>query len=103
MEGVEYTRRSGKPRRLSSSEYDWLRREGRCFNCKRIGHVSAACTEDKDLTKKERNRRTAVLKASSSKTKEQKKSRKAQKEELSSEEESNRVNTLEEDSDLGKD
>jgi hypothetical protein len=42
-----------------------------------MGHVSAACTEDEDLTKKERNRRTAVLKASSSKTKERKKSRKA--------------------------
>jgi hypothetical protein len=42
-----------------------------------MGHISAACTEDEDLTKKERNRRTAVLKASSSKTKERKKSRKA--------------------------
>jgi hypothetical protein len=103
MEGVEYTGRSGKPRRLSSSEYDRLRREGRCFNCKRIGHVSAACTEDEDSTKKERNRRTAVLKASSSKTKERKKSRKAQKEESTSEEESSGVDTLEEDSDSGKD
>ena len=103
MEGVEYTGRSGKPRRLSNSEYDRLRSEGRCFNCKRRGHVSAVCTEDRGLTKKESNRRTAVLKASSSKTKEQKKSRKAQKEELSSEEESSRVDTLEEDSDLGKD
>jgi hypothetical protein len=77
MEGVEYTRRSRKPRRLSSSKYEQLRCKGRCFNCKRIGYVSAAYTEDEDLTKKERNRRTAVLKASSSKTKEQKKSRKA--------------------------
>jgi hypothetical protein len=103
MEGVEYTGRSGKPRRLSSSEYDRLRREGRCFNCKRMGHVSAACTEDEDSTKKERNRRTAVLKASSSKTKERKKGRKAQKEESSSEEESSGVDTPEEDSDSGKD
>jgi hypothetical protein len=44
-----------------------------------------------------------VLKASSSKAKERRKSRKAPKEELDSEEESSGVDTLEEDSDLGKD
>ena len=44
-----------------------------------------------------------MLKASSSKTKERKKSRKAQTEELSSEEELSGVDTLEEDSNLGKD
>jgi hypothetical protein len=104
MEGVEYTGRSGKPRRLSNSEYDRLRREGRCFNCKRRGNVSAACAEDDgSAQKKERNKKTAVLKASSSKAKERRKSRKAPKEELDSEEESSGVDTLEEDSDLGKD
>jgi hypothetical protein len=104
MEGVEYTGRSGKPRRLSNSEYDRLRREGRCFNCKRRGHVSAACAEDDgSAQKKERNKKTAVLKASSSKAKERRKSRKAPKEELDSEEESSGVFTLEEDSDSGKD
>ncbi|KAK1914178.1 hypothetical protein P3342_007424 [Pyrenophora teres f. teres] len=51
-------RRSGKPRRLSSSEYDRLRREGRCFNCKRRGHVSATCAEDEDMSeKKGKNKR----------------------------------------------
>jgi hypothetical protein len=104
MEGVEYTGRSGRPRRLSSSEYDRLRREGRCFNCKRRGHVSATCAEDKGLSeKKGKNKKTAVLKASSSKTTEQRKSRKAQKEEPSSDEELSSVDTLEEDSDSGKD
>jgi hypothetical protein len=102
MEGVEYTGRSGKPRRLSSSEYDRLRSEGRCFNCKRRGHVSAACTKDEGSTKKERNRRTAVLRASSSKTKERKKVRRARKEESSSEEESGGMETPDEDSDSGK-
>jgi hypothetical protein len=52
MEGVEYTGRSGKPRRLGSSEYDRLRREGRCFNWKRRGHVSTACSEDEESSKK---------------------------------------------------
>ncbi|KAK1919393.1 hypothetical protein P3342_009117 [Pyrenophora teres f. teres] len=104
MEGVEYTGRSGKPRRLSSSEYDRLRREGRCFNCKRRGHVSATCAEDKDMSeKKGKNKKTAVLKVSSSKTTERRKSRKAQKEELNSDEESSGVDTPEEDSDSGKD
>jgi hypothetical protein len=102
MEGVEYTGRSGKPRRLSNSEYDRLRSEGRCFNCKRRGHVSAACTENEGSTKKERNKRTAVLRASSSKTKERKKVRKARKEESSSEEESGGMETPDEDSDSGK-
>ncbi|KAL7780609.1 hypothetical protein CFE70_010634 [Pyrenophora teres f. teres 0-1] len=104
MEGVEYTGRSGKPRRLSSSEYDRLRREGRCFNCKRRGHVSATCAEDEDMSeKKGKNKKTAVLKVSSSKTTERRKSRKAQKEELNSDEESSGVDTPEEDSDSGKD
>jgi hypothetical protein len=102
MEGVEYTGRSGKLRRLSSSEYDRLRSEGRCFNCKRRGHVSAACTEDKGSAKKERNRRTAVLRTSSSKTKERKKVRKARQVESSSEEESGGIETPDEDSDSGK-
>ena len=44
-----------------------------------------------------------MLKASSSKTKERRKSRKARKEDPSSEEELSGVDTLEEDSDLGKD
>jgi len=103
MEGVEYTGRSGKPRRLSNPEYDRLRREGRCFNCKRRGHVSAQCTKDEGLRKKEKDKSPAVLKVSSSKTKGQKKSRKVRSEETSSEDESSVVDTSGEDSDSGKD
>ena len=76
MDGVEYTGRSRKPLRPSNSEYDQLRREGRCFNCKRRGHVLAQCTKDEGLRKKEKDKSTAVLKVSSSKTKGQKKSQK---------------------------
>jgi len=103
MDGVEYTGRSGKPRRLSNPEYDRLRREGRCFNCKRRGHVSAQCTKDEGLRKKEKDKSPAVLKVSSSKTKGQKKSRKVRSEETSSEDESSVVDTSGEDSDSGKD
>jgi hypothetical protein len=99
MEGVEYTGRSGKPRRLGNSEYDRLRREGRCFNCKRRGHISTACLEDKELSKKA----VGVARASSSRTKERRKSKKTWKEESNSEEESSGVDTPEEDSDSGKD
>jgi hypothetical protein len=98
MEGVEYTGRSGKPRRLGSSEYDRLRREGRCFNCKRRGHVSTACLEDEELSKKP----VGVARATSSGTKEKRKIRKARKEESSSEEESGAIETPDEDSDSGK-
>jgi len=101
MEGVEYTGRSGKPRRLSSSEYDRLRREGRCFNCKRRGHVSTACSEDEELSKKTK-KSVRVARATSSSTKEKKKIRKARKEESSSEE-SGGIETPDEDSDSGKD
>ena len=104
MEGVEYTGRSGKPRRLSTSEYNRLRRERRCFNCKRQGHVSATCTKHAGSPGKEgKSKKTAVLKVSSSKTTGQRKSRKTQEEELSSEEDSSGVDTTGEDSDLGKD
>jgi hypothetical protein len=82
IEGVEYTRRSGKPRQLSSSKYDRLRCEGRCFNCKRRGHVSTACLEDEELSKKT----AGVARATSSSMKEKKGIRKARKEESSSEE-----------------
>ena len=98
MEGVEYTGRSGKPRRLSSSEYDRLRREGRCFNCKRKGHTSAACSEDAEPSKKMR-KTVGAAKASTKKKKE--KSRKARKVE-SSDEESSRTETSEDDSDSEK-
>ena len=105
MEGVEYTGRSGKPRRLSSSEYDRLRREGRCFNCKRRGHISTACSDDKESSKKTKKTKktVGVARAISSGTKEKKKARKARKEESSSEEESVGIETPDEDSDSGKD
>jgi hypothetical protein len=102
MEGVEYTGRSGKPQRLSSLEYDRLRREGRCFNCKRRGHVSTACSEDEESSKKTK-KTVGVARATSSNTKEKKKkTRKARKEEFSSDQESGGVETPDEDSDSGK-
>jgi hypothetical protein len=102
MEGVEYTGRSGKPRRLSSSEYDRLRREGRCFNCKRRGHVSTACSEDEEPSKKKK-KTVGVARATSSDTKEKKKKiKKARKEESSSDQESGGIETPDEDSDSGK-
>jgi hypothetical protein len=58
--------------------------------------------ENEGLTKNERNRRTAVLRASNSKTKERKKVRKARKEESSSEEESGGIDTPDKDSNSGK-
>jgi hypothetical protein len=101
MEGVEYTGRSGKPRRLGSSEYDRLRREGRCFNCKRKGHISTTCLENEELSKQTK-KTVGVAKATSVGKKEKKKVRKARKEETSSEEESSGIETLDEDSDSGK-
>jgi hypothetical protein len=102
MEGVEYTGRSGKLQRLSSSEYNQLRREGRCFNCKRRGHLSTACSEDEEPSKKTK-KMVRVARTTSSGTREKsKKVKKARKEESSSEEESGRMETLDEDSDLGK-
>jgi hypothetical protein len=102
MEGVEYTGRSGKPRRLSSSEYDRLRRKGRCFNCKRRGHVSTACSEDEEPSKKKK-KTVGVARATSSDTKEKKKKiKKARKEESSSDQESGGIETPDEDSDSGK-
>jgi hypothetical protein len=98
IEGVEYTGRSRKPRRLNSSKYDRLRREGRCFNCKRRGHVFTACLEDKELSKKA----VGVARATSSGTKEKRKIRKARKEESSSKEELGGIETLDKDSDSGK-
>jgi hypothetical protein len=102
MEGVEYTGRSGKPQRLSSSEYNRLRREGRCFTCKRRGHLSTACSEDEEPSKKTK-KMVGVARATSSGTREKrKKVRKARKEESSSEEESGGMETLGENSDSGK-
>jgi hypothetical protein len=102
MEGVEYTGRSGKPQRLSSSEYNQLRREGRCFTCKRRGHLSTACSEDEEPSKKTK-KMVGVARATSSGTREKrKKVRKAREEESSSEEESGGMETLGEDSDSGK-
>jgi hypothetical protein len=75
-----------------------LRREGRCFNCKRRGHVSTACLEDEELSKK----LVRVARATSSGTKEKRKIRKARKEESSSEEELGGIETLAKDSNLGK-
>jgi hypothetical protein len=80
-----------------------LRREGRCFNCKRRGHVSTACSEDKELSKKTKKTvRVASATSSGTKEKKNKKIRKARKEESSSEEESGGIETLDEDSNLGK-
>jgi hypothetical protein len=98
MDGVEYTARSGRTRRLSSSKYDQLRRERRCFKCKHKGHFSTACPEDAELLKKT-TKTVGVAKANSSSTK--KKIRKDRKEE-SSDEESSRVETLDNDSNSGK-
>jgi hypothetical protein len=104
MDGVEYTGRSGRTRRLSSSEYDRLRRERRCFNCKRKGHISTACSEDAELPKKT-TKTVGVAKANSSSTEEKKKKkkkiRKARREE-SSDEESSGIDTPDDDSDSGK-
>jgi hypothetical protein len=75
-----------------------LRREGCCFNCKRRGHVSTACLENEELSKKT----VGVARATSSGTKEKKGIRKARKEESSSEE-LGRIETLDKDSDSGKD
>jgi hypothetical protein len=82
MEGVEYTRRFRKPRWLGSFVYDRLRREGRCFNCKRRGHVSTACSEDEESSKKTK-KTVRVARATSFDTKKQN-MRKARKEESSS-------------------
>jgi len=79
-----------------------LRREGRCFNCKRRGHVSTACSEDEESSKKTK-KTVRVARATSSDTKEKKKkTRKARKEESSSDQESCSVETSDEDSDSGK-
>jgi hypothetical protein len=78
-----------------------LRRERRYFNCKRRGHVSTTYLEDKELSKKTK-KTVGVASATSSGTKKKKKIRKARKEESSSEEELGRIETLDEDSDLGK-
>jgi len=101
MEGVEYTRRSRKPQRLSSSEYNRLRREGRCFNYKRRGHVSTACSEDEESLKKIK-KTVGVARAASSGKKEKRKIRKARKKESSSEQSSG-IETSDKDSDSGKD
>jgi hypothetical protein len=75
-----------------------LRREGRCFNCKRRGHVSTTCLENKELSKKP----VRVVRATSSSTKEKRKIRTARKEEPSSKEELGRIETLDKNSNLGK-
>jgi hypothetical protein len=75
-----------------------LRREGRYFNCKRRGHVSTACLENKELSKK----LVRVARATNSSTKEKRKIRKARKKESSSKEELGRIETLDKDSSLGK-
>jgi hypothetical protein len=75
-----------------------LRREGRCFNCKRKEHVSTAYLEDKELSKKP----IGVARANSSSKKEKRKIRKARKEESSSKVELGRIETLDKDSNLGK-
>jgi hypothetical protein len=75
-----------------------LRREGRCFNCKRRGHVSTTYLEDKELSKKA----VRVARANSFGTKEKRKIRKARKEESSSEEELGRIETLDKNSNSGK-
>jgi hypothetical protein len=81
-----------------------LRREGRCFNCKRRGHVSTTYLEDKELSKKIK-KTVRVASATSSRIKEKKKKkkiRKARKKESSSKEELGRIETLDKDSNLGK-
>jgi hypothetical protein len=78
-----------------------LRREGRCFNCKRKGHISTTCLENEELSKQTK-KTVGVAKATSVGKKEKKKVRKARKEETSSEEESSGIETLDEDSDSGK-
>jgi hypothetical protein len=99
-----------------------LRREERCFNCKRRGHVSTTYLEDKELSKKkkkivreasatssstkEKKKKKIVREASatssSTKEKKKKKIRKARKEESSSKEELGRIETLDKNSNLGK-
>jgi hypothetical protein len=75
-----------------------LRREGRCFNCKRRGHVSTAYLEDKELSKK----LVRVARATNSSTKEKRKIRKARKKESSSKKKLGRIETLDKDSSLAK-
>ena len=41
-------RKSGKPNSLSNEEMAQLRSEGKCFNCKNVGHLSRNCP-DKDM------------------------------------------------------
>jgi hypothetical protein len=105
MDGVEYTGRTGKPRRLSNSEVDRLRREGRCFRCKEKGHMIADCTEHEGKKKK---KNVSVSTATSSKLKKKKKEKKGKRavvEELSSSSEedfSEDTGSSEYDSDSGK-
>ena len=66
-----------------------MRREGRCFNCKRRKHISTTCLENKKIKKIVR-----VVRATSSSTKEKKKARKARKERSSSKEELGGIETL---------
>ena len=78
-----------------------MRREGRCFNYKRRGHVSTTYSEDEELSKKTK-KTIRVVRATSSDTKEKKKTRKARKEESSSNQESCSIETFDKDSDSGK-
>jgi hypothetical protein len=75
-----------------------LRREGRCFNCKRRGHVSTTYLEDKELSKK----LVRVARATNSSIKKKRKIRKARKKESSSKEKLGRIETLDKNSSLGK-
>ena len=84
-----------------------MRCERRCFNCKRRGHISTTYLENKELSKKikkikKTKKIVRVVRATSSSTKEKKKARKARKEESSSKEELGRIETLDKDSNLGK-
>jgi hypothetical protein len=81
-----------------------LRCKGRCFNCKRRGHVSTAYLESKEISKKTR-KIVRVASATSSDTEEKKKKKKttkARKEESSSKGELDRIETLDKNSTLGK-
>ena len=49
-------KKSGKSNSLSSEEMAQLRSEGKCFNCKNIGHLSQNCP-DKDMMPRNGNRR----------------------------------------------